>query len=152
MHLDITNKREFERMLKELPKGYDSKFLQKLLRFSAKPMLNYAKSKVRVVDGLLKSRIKLFPTKYSPVTGMILGVKMNPGGTRETEPYYAHMVEYGHRIVTPGKKDTGKSTQPRPFMRPAWDTQKDVVTKRFMESAKRKFEQEVARLSKKGVL
>jgi hypothetical protein len=47
-------------------------------------------------------------------------------------------LEYGHRIVghKPNKKDTGKSTTPRPWFRPALDAMRSAVRDRITTNVK----------------
>jgi len=51
-------------------------------------------------------------------------------------------IEFGHRIVgpTPNKKDTGKSTAPRPFFRPAVDQMLPIVKKMINQGIRRMLE------------
>ncbi len=52
----------------------------------------------------------------------------------------AHLLEYGHRITTRGKKkdrrDTGKRVAPRPHLRPAWESKKDEVMRGIESDAR----------------
>lgn len=123
-------------MLRQLPKGYDQKFLKKLLKFSVKPMLDEAKRRVPEDRGDLKKATKVFDMRKARNVGVILGIKSG-----KDTPYYGSFVEFG----------TVKQDK-QPFMRPAWDAKEDTVKKRFFDNAKRKFELEVKRLTKKGVL
>ena len=99
-------------------------------------MLNEAKRKVPEDTGDLKNALKLFDMRRSRTVGVILGVKSG-----KQTPYYASFVERGTAF---------QSAQP--FMRPAYDTKQEDVKKIFFDNAKRKFELEVKRLTKKGVI
>ena len=128
-------------LLRQLPKGYDRKFLHKLIRFGAKPIMKEAKRRVPVDRGLMQKSIKIWPMTKSDRVGMLLGVRRGRPDTKENTAYYASMVEYG----------TWKQ-EPQPFMRPAWDSQANNARKLILDNAERKFELEVKRLTKKGVL
>jgi len=140
---------ELMNLTKQLPKGYDKKYLHKILRMGAKPIINEAKKRAPVGDildndphpGLLQKSIKVWPLTKSVHVGMLLGVKRGRPDTKMTTAYYASMVEYG----------TWKH-EPQPFMRPAWDSQQAKARSIIMNNYKRKFEQEVKRLTKKGLL
>jgi len=53
--------------------------------------------------------------------------------SKRPEGAHAHLVEFGHRIVTGGKLGKGGrvvgSVPPHPFMRPAYDQTKDLATR-----------------------
>ncbi len=66
---------------------------------------------------------------------------------------HAHLVEYGHKIVTGGKlgmnergKDTGKTVPPHPFLRPAAEEMADLVIERVATA----IEAEIAKLEERG--
>lgn len=63
-----------------------------------------------ISGSLLSKSIKVHAIKkYQPnFFKVMVGVKINRSGTRKTEAYYAHMIEFGHRIVTPDGRDTGR--------------------------------------------
>lgn len=44
---------------------------------------------------------------------------------------HAHLVEYGHRMVTRKKKDTGKRARPHPFQKPAEKRSEHAVLRAF---------------------
>jgi len=52
-----TDSAEFARMLRQLPKGFDAKFLTKLLVFSAKPMVQKAQNNAPLDTGVLSESI-----------------------------------------------------------------------------------------------
>ena len=72
---------------------------------------------------------------------MFLGVRRGRPDNKKNTAYYASMVEYG----------TWKM-EGQPFMRPAWDRNQAKARKIILDNYKRKYEMEVKRLTKKGVL
>jgi hypothetical protein len=60
-----------------------------------------------VGTGQLRKNISM--RKRKPTQGYIVRV-----GTKSRAPHH-HLVAKGHRIVTPGGRDTGRRTEPRPF-------------------------------------
>ena len=175
IRLELKNERQFRDMLDKIPKQFQANAVRKILRFSVKPMVQEAQRRAPVSDkphdfysggqkytiqpGTLSAGLKQWNLKKTKYAGLILGPKVK-GLPPDRAPFYAHFVEFGggtvkkHRGGKFKRKDgswAGPRT-PRPFMRPAWDHQKGNVENRFMTTAIRKFELEVKRLAKKGLV
>jgi len=142
-----TNARELGRMLGKIPEGFDSKFMTGLLRFSAKPLVKAAQNKAPLDTGVLSASLGPVSLRRARTASLIVGprakgkFKVVKNEPTNRSGWYGSFVEFG----TVHQKA-------QPFMRPAWDQTEDVVTKRFMDNAKRRLELTVKRLEKKGVI
>lgn len=105
-------------------KRADEAAIGKIVREAAKPIIASARARVPVDSGLLRKQIGFISANDSkyPTTALI-GVNYRfMGAKRGNSAYYAHIVEYG-----------GKTTNraPHPFMRPAFELNKDRVRKQI---------------------
>lgn len=132
--------RELERALLELSTKEAKRVARAALRKAAKPILDTARATVPVKEGRLKKslRLKVDRPRGAPVTAM--EAEVGPGGAiaKEYRPRKTQtkrktakgkVRSYGYQIgsrpdvygkfVEYGTSDTA----PKPFMRPAWDSQ-----------------------------
>ncbi len=119
--------------LRTLPMKVEKKIMRRVLRKAAKPMQKMAKDKIPKDTGDLARSIKVRAKKRSRNE---FGVRVGTA-TGKGETMSGRDLEFGHRIgkrttITLGKgknkktigTDTRESVQPRPFMRPTFDSLK----------------------------
>lgn len=133
----VTGFREFEDLLKQLPKRVARKVMAGALRKAAAPIRDSARANVPVETGEMRKSIKIYAgkTRRKGRTAVFIGIVGKKGPL-------AHLVEYGSKahLITSKSKRTladastghffGKTvkhpgTPSRPFMRPALDTNAD---------------------------
>lgn len=175
INISLTNQREFVNMLDKIPQAYQPTAVRKILRHAIRPLIADARArapkstkphdfysgnvKYTIHPGTLSAGMKAWNLKKSRYAGLIFGPKVR-GVPTNVAPFYANFVEYGGGTVKQHrggkfKREKGSWTGPRtkqPFIRPAWDAQKKNVEDRFMKDAIRKFELEIRRLTKKGLV
>jgi hypothetical protein len=80
-------------------------------------------SETGLSTSLLSKSIKVRAVKkYQPnFFKVTIGVKINRSGTRQSESYYAHMIEFGHRIFDFHGKDTGRRYPAMGYMTKAFN-------------------------------
>lgn len=69
-------------------------------------------------------------------------VAVNVGKTRKDGAFYWNMVEHGHRVVTPQKKDTGKRVQAMRYAINAFELNKGRVVGDFARNVRAVIEKE----------
>ena len=142
VEIKMTNVVELEKYLNEMPDVLGVKFLNDTLKdIGRKTVLKDAKSNVPVGTkdttgrtahklGNLKRALSVwnYPRKYG--AGVLVGVRSKKTfkkGSESADGWYAHMIEFGH--FAGGKKrqkGTGTYVPPKPFMRPAWEKNKEI--------------------------
>lgn len=105
-------------------------FLEEVARF----VRDDAKGTAAFVDrtGNLRKSIGMRKSKF-PKGGWIVKAagrnKIN--GSTRARGFHAHLVEFGHRMVTSSGRDTGKRVPPHPFMRPALEKGKAYASSKI---------------------
>lgn len=150
---------ELNRVLNQLPVKVERKLLRGGLRAAAKVIEAEAKRRVPVRTGLLRDSIRVS-------TGAKRGGKVyahiKAGGRKKGQAFYAHMVEFGtarHVILAGGGTKAGKAlaiagrilgakvdhpgARPRPFMRPALDTQAQKSVEEMAEYLRKRIAEAV---------
>jgi hypothetical protein len=123
----ITGLRELFARLQQLPIVMRGPALERALHFAAVPIRDGAVARARRLTGKLASSIDMWTVERAPDrTVVAVGVKRLP---------YAHLVEYGHRLVARGGKG-GKGREigqvaARRFLRPAFDETGNQVLARL---------------------
>lgn len=79
-------------------------------------------------------------------------VAVKVGKKRADGAYYWHMVEYGHRIVGPTKRDTGMRVPAMRFAIGAFEANKDRIKSDFAIRARQRLERAVKKLKRQGKL
>jgi HK97 gp10 family phage protein len=125
--------KELENALNQLPKRMSKSALRSALRKAAKPVLVDAKRFVPLGEPTkhLRDALKILSTlKSSQRRGRLKGkgVEIFVGATFPSGAH-AHLVEFGHELVggKGGARRVVGRTRPHPFLRPAWDANKDKV-------------------------
>jgi HK97 gp10 family phage protein len=124
---------DINRILDALPKALGPKVVRKCLRDGVKPLIAAARANTPQDTGNLKKSIGVINGKKKQAGAIIVGPRRGKGKT--SDGWHAHFFEYGvtPRIVKkPTKGHYKKGTvlgpiEAKPFMRPAWDTTKDIV-------------------------
>lgn len=112
------------RYLMDKKKRLEGQAIGKIVREAAKPIIASARARVPVDSGLLRKQIGFISANDSkyPTTALI-GVNYRfMGAKRGNSAYYAHIVEYGGKTI---------NRAPHPFMRPAFELNKDRVRKQI---------------------
>tara|TARA_R100000781_G_scaffold26759_2_gene19850 strand:- start:6041 stop:6496 length:456 start_codon:yes stop_codon:yes gene_type:complete len=119
--------RGVQRDLKKLPYLIDQKkFFIAAFRKVGNKVKEAAKSKVPHDTGLLKKHIKVFVTRQGRKDGYVtIGVKFSSSEKWDGGPSYASKIEYGTSQMSA-----------QPYMRPAWDSTKNVVTSEMVTACK----------------
>ena len=121
--------RDLLKQLQRLDKITKAKIARKVLRSSSRPILNDAKMRVPVDTGTLKRSLRI-RTKVN-----VRGASATVGSSTT----YAHLVELGTKPHSMTRRNRGGTfkhrrnhpgAQPKPFLRPAFDSkQQEAVTK-----------------------
>ena len=145
----ITGLRELrEALLRKVPDHMQGKVLQKALAAGAKPIVEAAKALAPVKTGTLRKAIYSFRDKESRPGYEIRNIRPRQGkrfAKKGEDAYYWKFVEFGHRV---GKRGGGKLKKigkganaiavvpPKPFMRPAFESQKGAALVAITEALK----------------
>lgn len=120
----VTGIKSIDQALAKLEPKVKKKMVKRAMRPAMKPILKAAKSNAPVDTGATKRAIKIRAAKRSRTT---MGIDVRIGeGDYKGEQYYAAFVEYG----------TSKM-EPKPFLRPAYDTGKDKAKTDTIEAIKK---------------
>lgn len=143
----IQNRKEVLNLLKQLPKGFGPKFLRKVLGASVTPTVKAAQARAPRRTGILIGSLGKIQLRRSKFVALIVGPRVKGRFKASRDPktnkggWYGQFVEFGTR------------NQPaQPFMRPAFDSTQKAVSSGFFALMIKKFELEVRRLTKKGVI
>ena len=122
-------------MAQRLPAEIGQNAFSKAVNEGLDRIMNVMKANLAVdvknPTGMLeKSLMKKRKRKYEP-TFWHGSIAVNVGKKRGDGAFYWHMVEHGHRVVTPKKVDTGKRVRAMQFALHAFETTKDNVTSNF---------------------
>ena len=112
----VLGNRELQAAMNRIPYAVKkNKFFMAVFRQAAKPIIASARAGINNKDGDLKRSIKAFSTKASrKLPALYVGPKATGGSAKKNSQrgggYYGAMLEYGTA-----------TSDPHPFMRPAWD-------------------------------
>ena len=142
MEAKMFGSKEVEDALKQLPKSISKSVARRVLKKAAKPVLEGAKQKAPVgPTGNLKESL-IISTKVTPSQKKFLesgkGVVVHVGASHP-KGAHAHFLEFGTRKMPP-----------QPFLRPAWDSNKDKSLKIIGEEMGPFIEKAAATLRKKA--
>lgn len=142
----VTGIKGLDKALKALPAKIEKKVLRQAMRKGVKPIQAAAKANVPVRSGTLKKAIKVRAMKRKKDR---LGVLVIVGqGDFKGETFYGAMIEYGHFAGKRGTPDR-KFVEAKPFMRPAFETNKEAVGKETVRLIREGVENEVKGLKVK---
>ena len=113
--------------LAKLPYLIDQKkFFLAAFRKVGNKVKDVAKSNVPTDTNLLKKHIKVFVTRKGRKEGYVtIGVKFKGSDKWDDGPHYASKVEYGT-----------SDNAAQPYMRPAWDSTKNIVKIEMINACK----------------
>lgn len=136
----VTGLSELQQFLDQLPSKMEANIIRGALRAGAKPILNAARQNVpvgppsekgarvyKLYEGALRDSIRV-SGRIDKRNGRIVARIVAGGKTKKTgaNVFYAHFIEYGtrpHSLAKNGKGDINHpGITPKPFMRPALDT------------------------------
>lgn len=137
-HMEMTGQAEVEARFEKLAAAIRDKLMRRAMRKTAQPIVDAAKAMVKRRTGALQDSIDYKLTSFGDKGNKlycIIGPKRNirvPISLVSSGPHagkvfvaiptrYAHLVEFGHRIVDKTGKQVG-FVAPVPFMRVAWAT------------------------------
>tara|TARA_R110000803_G_scaffold209508_1_gene279273 strand:- start:19 stop:489 length:471 start_codon:yes stop_codon:yes gene_type:complete len=112
----VLGNKELQAAMNRIPYAVKrNKFFMAVFRQAAKPIIASARAGINNKDGDLKRSIKAFSTKASrKLPALYVGPKATGGSAKKNEQrgggFYGAIVEYG-----------SATSDPHPFMRPAWD-------------------------------
>ena len=112
----VLGNKELQAAMNRIPYAVKrNKFFMAVFRQAAKPIIASARAGINNKDGDLKRSIKAFSTKASrKLPALYVGPKATGGSAKKNEKrgggFYGAIVEYG-----------SATSDPHPFMRPAWD-------------------------------
>lgn len=139
----IDGLRELDAALAELPKATGKNVLRRTGVRALAPVIADAKQRVPVDDGDLRDSLKV-TTRLSK-RQQRLNAKAVAEGKASVQLYagaaalpHAHLVEFGTANMAP-----------QPFMRPAWDANKDQVLQLIKDELGGEIEKAAARLARK---
>lgn len=162
-----------ETLLKTLPENLQGRALQGALTIAARPIITAAKRLAPKDTGRLQRAIYAFRDRASTKfrEGRLISVRSGKKfKSSDRDAFYWKWVEFGRAIVnaSPGKKTLGtpktgffgkqvSAVPARPFMRPAFESQKFIALEKFRETladqikkvADRAYKRSVARLRAK---
>ena len=143
----VTGAKQLDKVLRDLAKVDNRagrKVMRQALTVAAKPIVRDAKAKVAKRSGNLRRSIGAVSPKGS---GTKVSVKVGPRTGGKWKGFHGHLVEFGHALVRGGK--VIGHVPAKPFMRPAWDTNKGGVLRTIGREIGPRIEKEAARLAKK---
>jgi len=113
-------------MLRELPVKVFRSVVGSAAMYAMTPVLKAARANAPVDRGVLRGSLikkkKSFPRNFTVWVGV---------GSRKKVAPHDHLIEFGHRIVR-GKKTVG-FVPPKPFLRPAFENNKQEVMQRYRD-------------------
>ena len=139
VRFDPEDMRRVDTMLRTLPGELRNKVLGQAIVDAAQPVLHAARSKVPVRTGRLAASLKVGRIDEPGAVGARVYASRTGG---DIGGYYAHLVEFGHRLVILSK--TGlyeKGTIPgQPFLGPALVENVSKVVSEIAASVRRRIE------------
>lgn len=122
--VSVIGLKNLDQTLKNLEPKLRAKLKKRAIRKALEPVHQSAVQRAPVGEtGNLANSIKQSVTRDG-LYGQVATSKLAP---------HAHLVEFGHRIVTKDGKDTGKRAKATPFLRPAWDENNQRVLNTIVE-------------------
>ena len=133
--INIKGLAELQAALDTLPAKIEANIARGALRAGAKIIVAEAKRNVHSVSGLLAAGIRVSSSRINRRSGKVTtSVIAGAKATKAVTAYYAHMVEFGTaaHVIRARKggllaigvpKVNHPGARPKPFMRPAFDTQ-----------------------------
>jgi HK97 gp10 family phage protein len=135
---------ELQKILLEMPRELTAKALREGAKAGAEVILEAARAKAPVYNGpprpdvqpgLLRDSLKVtVRAKEEEVTATV----STSEGDYKGDDFYASFIEFGHKVgKRPGKargvkvEDGRPTVAPRPFLRPAFDNNKDRAVEAF---------------------
>lgn len=125
--VQITGVKEIDSVLRALPKEMNHRVLQNANADAAQVLVRHAQSLAPVKSGALERSIGVVKPTLKNV-GEIGEVIAGPRRRGIYRGFHAHLIEYGKR----NRGNNGR-TIPKPFMKPAFDAQKNVMFNRINE-------------------
>lgn len=137
----VTGVKELDRALESIKKKTRNQYSRKAMRAGGKIVVAAAKSAApdrrrredkKLVMGLRRSMFQKIKTYRH--TGKVISVI----GPRWPEGAHAHLVEFGHRMVTADGRTVGR-VRPHPFLRPAFHSSRSQVKAAIIGSYRASF-------------
>ena len=127
----VLGNKELQAAMNRIPYAVKrNKFFMAVFRQAAKPIIASARAGINNKDGDLKRSIKAFSTRASrKLPALYVGPKATGGSAKKNSQrgggYYGAMLEYGTA-----------TSDPHPFMRPAWDKAQGSAGAILLEGAR----------------
>lgn len=157
---ELSGLEETMKVLKALPEKLQGTVIRKAMKIGIKPMYDDALARAPVDTGFLRDHLRI-ETRSSRLKGTITVRVNTSSGQYQGDDFYASFIEYGYwkvpiRVVGGKIYSMPRGTEPRvwqepkPFMRPAFDANKDnaiILTARAMKDLTEKEVQRLAKLN-----
>lgn len=132
-----------------IPQHFQGAYLQKMLAAAAAPIVKDAQSRAPVATGTMKADIFSFKDPSSTPSSQVRGISVRTGkraSKAHGDAYYWVWIEYGHAEITTAGRTLGtpasgyfgktvKAYPAHPFMRMAYETQKNASLQAFQDAA-----------------
>ncbi len=143
--MQLTGFKELASALRELPQKVARNALRSAVNAGATQIRKQARLNAPVDSGLLKkniyqkqSRSASGPERQTVIVGVRSGKARNKDGSKKELPYYWRFMEFG----------TSKMPA-APFLRPAFDTQKDAAIKAIADKLDERIQKYAVELARK---
>lgn len=143
---EVTGFDDLEEMLRTLPEIAQRRVYRQALSAAATPIVKAAKSKAPT-EKIRRNIIKKLNRKGSPLGEFTISVIARKAYNPFTNVGSRRVKAYGDKDVFYSVwYEYGKSGQPAtPFMRPAYDEEKDNAREKFRQKMKQRIEAEIAK-------
>jgi HK97 gp10 family phage protein len=152
--MQLVGDKELNKLLLRLPEKMLGDVMKKTVTSGARKIRTTARKRIEVTDavetGLLKKSLST-KTRLSKRLGTVrarvwpkkLVQGVGPRGRKRVPYYYAHLVEFGHRIVNAW--GSHGHVPARPFLRPALDENRTRITSEFDGKARKFLDKAIAK-------
>ena len=126
--ISLTGVREIDNLIRNLPKELTHTVLGKAHAAAAKPLIN--KAKLTAPEGPTGNLIDSIGVIKTPMkrAGALGEVRVGPRRSRRYKGHHGHLIEFGFKTrAKAGGKGKKTFVAGKPFMRPSFDSTKNLV-------------------------
>lgn len=146
-YLRLTGTQEVRAALLQLEEKVAKRIARAALKAGAEPMLHAARSKAPVDTGDLVESLKISTGKKK---GKLVARVQTKSGDYKGKTFYGSFIEYGHYAGPRNLGNARKWIEPRPFLRPAFDENKDRSAGIVVEALRTGIDKEAKRVARKA--
>lgn len=139
--IEVSGFKELAKALSSLSKELGERGINRSIRKAGKFLQEKIKNNTPEQTGNLKSGIEFAMEKESGVESTAVVY------SHKKKAFHAHLVEYGHRLVSENGKQVG-FVKPHPYFRPAIDENEKAVLKIIEDDLRRAFDRAVRKLKR----